>query len=71
MVTSYLHDIEEIEANAFANCTNLARIRLPKSFTSTGNPFEGCEKLTTVYSSEGSETEKWAKDIGIAFVPEK
>ena len=42
---------EEIGANAFLNCTSLAKITLPSTLTSIGlSAFAGCSKLTEIVS---------------------
>ena len=57
-----------IEHGAFENCSSLGKLTIHNVemyFAST--TFNGCDNLT-IYSYEGSEIERYAKDYGINFV---
>ena len=54
--------IEEINRNAFKNCTHVSEIELPQSIAHIGNGcFDNCPKLT-ICAPSGSEAEKYAKE---------
>ena len=59
--------LEEIEARAFAGCTNLTDIYIPESVTViAGDAFEGCVNLT-IWGIMGTEAERYARDGGMGF----
>ena len=58
-----------IGANAFKDCTQLEKIRLPQDCEIDDTIFNGC-KDPAVYAPAGGSTEKWCKAQGISFLPE-
>ena len=58
-----------IGANAFKDCTQLEKVRLPQDCEIDDTVFNGC-KDPAVYAPAGGSTEKWCKAQGISFLPE-
>ena len=58
---------ETIESGAFEGCTSLKYIIIPPSVTNIADDaFEGCTMLT-IYCSEGSYAEQYAKENGLKY----
>ena len=62
--------LKSIGENAFAGCTGLARLMIPKSVSLIGSDaFERCRELT-LHGDKGSAAERYAKQTGINFEAE-
>lgn len=60
--------VEEIDSQAFAGCSALREITIPDSVkTIADGAFDECDRLTKIIGVFGSEAEKYAKKIGVAF----
>ena len=57
-----------IGADAFKDCTELVKIRLPKNCSIHATAFTGCTGLA-VYAPAGGTVENWCKANGVPFVP--
>ena len=57
-----------IGADAFKDCTELVKIRLPKNCSIHATAFTGCTGLA-VYAPAGGTVENWCKANGVSFVP--
>ena len=69
--SAYVPDtVSAIGARAFADCTNLSQLRLPKDCDIADGAFDGCTALTTVTAPAGGTAEKWAKENGCTFIAE-
>ena len=69
--SAYVPDtVSAIGARAFADCTNLSQLRLPKDCDIAEGAFDGCTALTTVTAPAGGTAEKWAKENGCTFIAE-
>lgn len=69
--SAYVPDtVSAIGARAFADCTNLSQLRLPKDCDIADGAFDGCTALTTVTAPAGGTAEKWAKENGCTFIVE-
>ena len=69
--SAYVPDtVSAIGARAFADCTNLSQLRLPKDCDIAEGAFDGCTALTTVTAPAGGTAEKWAKENGYTFIAE-
>ena len=62
--------VSAIGARAFADCTNLSQLRLPKDCDIAEGAFDGCTALTSVTAPAGGTAEKWAKENGCTFIAE-
>lgn len=65
--------ITEIRKTAFANCSELTKLRIPATAKLDNDDlysfFLGCNKLT-IYGEKGSQIEQIANTVGIPFVAE-
>ena len=69
--SAYVPDtVSAIGARAFADCTNLSQLRLPKDCDIAEGAFDGCTALTTVTAPAGGTAEQWAKENGYTFIAE-
>ncbi len=59
-----------IGADAFRGCLALKTVRLPKNCKIAANAFRECKALATVTAPAGGTAEQWAKENGLAFIPE-
>ncbi len=65
------NSVTAIEFHTFLGCTNLTNITIPVTVTSIDkDAFIDCTKLT-IYGSQGSIAEKYAKENGIPFKEKK
>ena len=61
--------LTEINARAFADCTQLRQIYIPESTeTIADNAFAGCPGNLTIFGVEGSQAENYADRNGILFI---
>ena len=61
--------VERIEANAFRDCAQLEKLRLPRDCEIDDTAFDGCKNLL-VYAPAGGTTDEFCDAQGILFVPE-
>ena len=61
--------VERIEANAFRDCAQLEKIRLPRDCEIDDTAFDGCKNLL-VYAPAGGTTDEFCDAQGILFIPE-
>ncbi len=62
---------KSIGERAFADCVNLAQIRIPASVTSIGaHAFDGCPWTLQIFGKAGSAAESFAMNAGFKFIEE-
>ena len=63
------NNVTEIGKGSFQACSSLTGIVIPESVTKIDNyTFSDCIKFNTIYGSQGSYAEKFAKANGYTFV---
>ena len=59
-----------IGAEAFKGCAGLKAIRLPDTCAIDEHAFDGCTSLYAIYGPAGSNTQAWAEERHLLFIPE-